>query len=46
MQQRGFEIQAGVADIPTAFVASAGSGEPVIGILAEFDALPGLSTAW
>lgn len=42
---RGFEIEAGVADIPTAFVATAGSGRPVIGILAEFDALPGLSQA-
>ena len=39
----GFEIQAGVADIPTAFVASYGSGGPVIGILAEFDALPGIT---
>jgi aminobenzoyl-glutamate utilization protein B len=29
--------------IPTAFVASYGSGSPVIGILAEFDALPGMS---
>jgi aminobenzoyl-glutamate utilization protein B len=33
----GFEIEAGVAGIPTAFVASWGSGSPVIGILAEFD---------
>ena len=39
----GFAVKAGVADIPTAFVASYGSGNPVIGILAEFDALPGLS---
>ncbi|MFL3050852.1 MAG: amidohydrolase [Candidatus Neomarinimicrobiota bacterium] len=39
----GFSIQSGVADIPTAFVASYGSGKPVIAILAEFDALPGLS---
>ena len=39
----GFEIQSNVADIPTAFVASFGVGEPVIGILAEFDALPGIS---
>lgn len=39
----GFSVKAGVADIPTAFVASYGSGSPVIGILAEFDALPGLS---
>jgi len=39
----GFQIQSGVADIPTAFIASYGQGEPVIGILAEFDALPGIS---
>lgn len=39
----GFEVRANVADMPTAFVASFGSGEPVIAILAEFDALPGLS---
>jgi aminobenzoyl-glutamate utilization protein B len=39
----GFDIEAGVADIPTAFVASYGSGGPVIGILAEFDALPGIT---
>ncbi len=38
----GFTVKAGVAEIPTAFVASYGSGSPVIGILAEFDALPGL----
>lgn len=43
LRERGFRIDAPVADIPTAFVASAGSGGPVIGILAEFDALPGLS---
>ena len=39
----GFTVKAGVADIPTAFVAEYGSGKPVIGILAEFDALPGLA---
>lgn len=39
----GFEVTAGVADIPTAFVAEYGSGKPVIGIMAEFDALPGVS---
>ena len=39
----GFKIDTGVADIPTAFVATYGSGKPVIGILAEYDALPGLS---
>ncbi|MFN8354325.1 MAG: amidohydrolase [Spirosomataceae bacterium] len=43
IKQEGFSVQAGVADIPTAFVATYGSGKPVIGILAEFDALPGLS---
>jgi len=32
-----------VADIPTAFIAEFGSGKPIIGILGEFDALPGLS---
>ena len=39
----GFTIEAGVAGIPTAFVASHGSGGPVIAILAEFDALPGIN---
>lgn len=39
----GFTVQAGVAGIPTAFVASYGSGKPVIAILAEYDALPGLA---
>jgi aminobenzoyl-glutamate utilization protein B len=45
LQSAGFSIQSGVADEPTAFVASYGQGEPVIGILGEFDALPGLSQA-
>ena len=40
---QGFAVTAGVADIPTAFVAEYGKGGPVIGILAEYDALPGLS---
>jgi aminobenzoyl-glutamate utilization protein B len=39
----GFSIEAGVAGIPTAFVGSYGEGGPVIGILAEFDALPGIN---
>ena len=39
----GFSIESGVAGMPTAFVASYGSGEPVLGVLAEYDALPGLS---
>jgi aminobenzoyl-glutamate utilization protein B len=43
LAQAGFTVEKGVADIPTAFVATFGSGQPVIGILAEYDALPGLS---
>ena len=39
----GFTVEQGVADLPTAFVANFGSGRPIIGILAEYDALPGLS---
>ena len=43
LRAAGFEVASGVAGIPTAFVASWGTGKPVIGFLAEFDALPGLS---
>ncbi len=43
LKDSGFDIDAGVAGIPTAFVASYGEGSPVIAILAEFDALPGIS---
>jgi aminobenzoyl-glutamate utilization protein B len=43
LRANGFAVEAGVAGMPTAFVASYGTGQPVIGILAEFDALPGLS---
>ncbi|WP_291168180.1 amidohydrolase [Erythrobacter sp.] len=43
LQREGFSIRAGVADIPTAFVAEWGGGGPVIGLLAEFDALPGIN---
>jgi len=43
LQDNGFTVEPGVAAIPTAFVATYGTGKPVIGILAEFDALPGLS---
>ncbi len=39
----GFEVKRGIAGIPTAFVASYGSGKPVIGVMGEYDALPGLS---
>ena len=42
-KDNGFNVEEGVADTPTAFIASYGSGSPVIGILGEFDALPGLS---
>ena len=43
LKAEGFEITTGVAEIPTAFIASYGSGGPVIALLGEFDALPGLS---
>jgi aminobenzoyl-glutamate utilization protein B len=43
LKAAGFTVEAGVAEIPTAFVATYGTGKPVIGILAEYDALPGLS---
>lgn len=43
LKENGFTVESGVAGIPTAFVASYGSGSPVIGILGEFDALPGMS---
>ncbi len=42
-ESQGFKVTRGVAEIPTAFVAEYGSGKPVIAILGEFDALPGLS---
>ncbi len=43
LEKEGFIVTRGVAGMPTAFVASAGAGAPVVGILAEYDALPGLS---
>ena len=43
LEQENFSIDSGVAEIPTAFIASYGSGKPIIAILAEMDALPGLS---
>lgn len=43
LKAAGFQIQENVAEIPTAFVATFGTGKPVIGILGEYDALPGLS---
>jgi aminobenzoyl-glutamate utilization protein B len=43
LADEGFKIEAGVAGMPTAFTAMYGQGKPVIGILGEFDALPGVS---
>lgn len=43
LEASGFSVVRGVADMPTAFVASWGRGKPVIGIIGEYDALPGLS---
>jgi aminobenzoyl-glutamate utilization protein B len=43
LKANGFTVEERVAGMPTAFVASYGSGRPVIGVLAEYDALPGLS---
>lgn len=43
LKDNGFSITSGIADIPTAFVATYGKGSPVVSILAEMDALPGLS---
>jgi len=45
LKQAGFGTEEGVADMPTAFIASWGQGNPIIGILGEYDALPGLSQA-
>jgi aminobenzoyl-glutamate utilization protein B len=43
LEKEGFEVQKGIAGIPTAFVASFGSGHPVIGLMGDIDALPGQS---
>jgi aminobenzoyl-glutamate utilization protein B len=43
MESAGFRVQRGVAGIPTSFIATIGTGKPVIAILGEYDALPGLS---
>lgn len=42
-EAQGFRVERGVAGMPTAFVASYGQGKPVIAILGEYDALPGIS---
>jgi len=43
LKDAGFQVETGVAGMPTAFIATYGSGKPVVGILGEFDALPGVS---
>ena len=45
LDDAGFSVETGVADLPTAFVAEAGSGPLVVGICAELDALPGIGHA-
>ncbi len=43
LSAEGFDVQAGVAGMPTAFIASYGETDPVLAILAEYDALPGIN---
>ncbi|MCX6587985.1 MAG: amidohydrolase [Acidobacteria bacterium] len=43
LRRAGFSVESGTGGIPTAFVATYGTGKPVIGLMAEYDALPGLS---
>src|SRR5262252_452975 len=43
LEHEGFRVTTGIAGIPTAVVGEAGDGDPVIALLGEFDALPGLS---
>jgi len=42
-EAQGFQLKRGVAGMPTAFIAEYGSGKPIIGIMGEYDALPGIS---
>lgn len=46
LQRAGFDVESGVAGLPTAFVASYGRGGPIVGIVALLDALPGRDGAW
>ena len=46
LQEYGFTVETGVAGIPTAFVATYGTGKPVMGIMAEYDGLSGMSQAF
>src|SRR5437764_7092001 len=43
LERAGFAVRRGVADIPTAFTATLGTGKPVVAVLGEYDALPGLA---
>ena len=43
LRKEGFEVEEGIADVPTAFKGTFGSGKPVIGFLGEYDALSGLN---
>jgi len=43
LKKAGFRVKEGVSGMPTAFVAEYGSGQPIVGLLAEYDALPELS---
>ncbi len=45
LDEQGFNVERGVAGLETAFVATYGSGEPVVGFLAEYDALPKIGHA-
>src|SRR5882762_4195690 len=42
-EAQGFNVKRGVAGMPTAFIAEFGSGKPIVGIMGEYDALPGIS---
>ena len=42
-EQQGFDVERNIAGMPMAFIASYGKGKPIIGVLGEYDALPGLS---
>ncbi len=45
LEDEGFAVETGVAGMPTAFIASWGSGRPILGVLAEYDALPNIGNA-
>jgi aminobenzoyl-glutamate utilization protein B len=42
-EKQGFKVERGVSGMPTAFTATFGSGKPIVGIMGEYDALPGIS---